>query len=146
MTEQELVKSTIDYAKKFIGIGYKWGGNNPFEGFDCSGFILWILRPVKLAPRWDMRAQDLYDRLKKRECDSVKPGCLIFYGRSKDKISHVAMAINDKQIIEAGGAGRDHELEDCKKTGACVRQRIYDYRKDLVAMVYPNYEGVINGN
>lgn len=34
----------------YQGVVYKWGGSNPIEGFDCSGFTQWVYRGFGL---WD---------------------------------------------------------------------------------------------
>jgi cell wall-associated NlpC family hydrolase len=132
----------INYARQFIGVPYKWGGNNPMEGFDCSGFIQWVLHSVGLLNA-DRAAYELYGYFIRngQVLEKPEPGAILFYGEAMTAISHIALAVNDIQIIEAGGGGRSTlTLDDCKKSGACVRERLYDYRKDLLAIVMPNYE------
>ena len=36
-------------AWKYIGKFYKWGGDDP-SGFDCSGFVIEILKSVGILP------------------------------------------------------------------------------------------------
>jgi cell wall-associated NlpC family hydrolase len=34
----------ITYAKKFLGTTYRYAGNNPETGFDCSGFVYFVFK------------------------------------------------------------------------------------------------------
>lgn len=80
-----------DYAKKFVGTHYKYAGQNPKTGFDCSGFTSYVLREfgVIVSPASGIQASEgRYVALEK-----VLPGDLIFFGESKNKISHVALVV-----------------------------------------------------
>jgi cell wall-associated NlpC family hydrolase len=130
------------YAKTLLGVPYVWGGDNPFTGFDCSGYVQYVLKSVGEDPKGDQTAQGLYNHYSREGTPVQAPqeGALIFYGTSVNKITHVALAIDKIRIIEAGGGGRENKsIKDCKKNGACVRERPYNHRKDLVAIVMPRY-------
>ncbi len=145
------MRCLVDYAKTFIGLPYIWGGSNPVQGFDCSGFVQFILDSVGCDPIDDQTAQGLHDALLQsggRTTPVAAAGVLCFYGEDKTKITHVALCINEFQIIEAGGGGRHNtNVEAAALNGACVRIKPYNRRKDLVAFIKPNYPTwVLNGN
>lgn len=133
----------IDYAKRFIGIPYIYGGNNPLTGMDCSGLMQWIFHAIGFAPHDRCDAQQLYNMYSSQLAKSIatpQKGALVFYGKDMHSIDHIAFAINDNWIIES--AGGDHTtltIADAKIRGACVRERLYNYRKDLVAIILPQY-------
>ena len=118
----------IGYLKHFIGTPYKLGGNVTQDGgLDCSALALEGLRSEGLWGKSDATAQQIFNTLcsQSRLVEKAVPNCLIFFGESRQKITHVAICLNDKQMIEAGG-------DD--KTGM-VRIRPISWRKDQVAIL-----------
>jgi cell wall-associated NlpC family hydrolase len=137
----------IRYAKAQMNVPYKWGGQNPMEGFDCSGFVQWVLASVGLDPAGDQTAHSLYlhFRTQGELLNDPVPGSLIFYGPGPHSIKHVAIAIDKYRVIEAGGGDRTTKtFKDACKDGACVRERLYNHRKDLVAIIRPDYNTIGN--
>ena len=132
----------IDYAKTFLGLPYIWGGSHPSQGFDCSGLVQEILASVGLDPQGDQTAQTLMDGIEGSCVPYLKPtaGCVLFFGLSKRNISHVAFAISDLHMIEAGGGGSSCiTVRDAVQKGAFVRIRPISHRKDLMAILMPRY-------
>jgi cell wall-associated NlpC family hydrolase len=85
-------KKVVDFGKKFVGTSYKYAGQSPKTGFDCSGFTSYVLKEsgVVASPASAIQATEgRYVAL-----DRVLPGDLIFFGESKKKISHVALVIS----------------------------------------------------
>lgn len=125
-------EAMVDYAKTFIGTPYHWGGESSDEGFDCSGFVQEILKSVGLDPRGDQTSDNLYRLFQREKGQSNRmtpsPSDLVFYG-SEAKVTHIAMAINSSQIIEAAGEGST----PTKK--GMVRVRPINYRSDLVSII-----------
>lgn len=133
-----------DYALSFVGRPYRWGGDDPMAGYDCSGFVQELLDSCGIDPAGDQTAQALYNffslagELNKRGC-----GSLVFYGASKSRISHVAMMLDEHRIIEAGGGdSRTKTEEDAVKQNAYIRVRHFLRRKDLIAVIRPNYSKI----
>lgn len=137
------MKPLIDYAMKFIGIPYLWGGATPMGGFDCSGFVQWVLQSVGADPKGDQTARALYDTLLVQggvPLTTPKAGALVFYGTTKLAISHVSLCLSEYQIIEAGGGNATTtNVQRAIEQEACVRVRPFTHRKDVVAIVLPNY-------
>ncbi len=130
----------IEYAMRFIGVPYRWGGENPITGFDCSGLVQEVLRGIGMDPPGDQTAQALYHAFEKHSVESISEGCLLFFGKSNQHITHVAIALNSTLMIEAGGGGHLTLTEkDAAAQNAFVRIRPISHRRDLVAFVLPVY-------
>lgn len=125
-----------EYAIQFIGLPYRWGGDDTIEGMDCSGFVQEVLASQRLDPPGDQTAQGLYDWLSKDSKFRSQLGedAILFFGATKSRISHVAIAIDDKQMVEAGGGdSRTVGAKEAAEQNAFVRVR--PIRKDLVAVL-----------
>ena len=132
----DMIEAMITYALLFVGVPYKYGGDNPLTGLDCSGLVLESMRGAGLNLP-DMRAQDLYNQMSKQETNLLCRGCLLFFGKSAGQISHVAIALDNRRMIEAGGGDSTTvDLETAKKQNAFVRIR--PIRKDLVGVIMPH--------
>lgn len=89
----------------YLGTPYIWGGNDINKGVDCSALICFLLRENKLLDIKDYSAQMLFDKFR-GEFISPKSDALLFFGKDFQNISHIAIAIDEKFMLEAGGEGR----------------------------------------
>lgn len=124
------------YAISMLGTPYRWAGDNPLEGLDCSGYLGECLRSVGLAPREDRTAQGYYYYLSKElEAPlSISPmrGDILFFGPNENHITHTAIAIDPYHMIESGGGNETTTTrEAAAKKGAMVRIRPINNRTDL---------------
>ncbi|MTB53222.1 C40 family peptidase [Lewinella sp. W8] len=86
--------SMTDHAAELLGVRYKYGGNTPREGFDCSGFVRYVYQNAGLEIARTSRDQATYGtRISLQE---AQPGDLIFYKRSNGKpVFHVSLVVNN---------------------------------------------------
>lgn len=75
-------------AKKYVGVPYVWGGSTP-NGFDCSGFVQYVWREHGYNIPRTSKQQSSYGQ--SVSLSKVKAGDLVFFGDSKNDISHVGM-------------------------------------------------------
>ena len=126
-------------AFSFLGKPYLWGGDDPINGFDCSGFCIEILKSVGLLPRnGDWTAQMLWDKFKYREVDEPHNGCLVFWKNNSGKIIHVEYAINEILCIGASGGGsRTRTEEDAAEQNAYIKIRPWATRSNVKGFIDP---------
>ena len=86
------------FAKKFVGNRYVWGGTSLTNGADCSGFVQSVFKNfgIKL-PRSSREQATVGTKIKLSE---AKPGDLIFYAKG-GRINHVALYIGNGQVVHA---------------------------------------------
>lgn len=106
LLESDVRKLAVDYAMRFVGRWYKWGGDDP-SGFDCSGLAIECLKAVGVLQRaGDWRAADLFLMFDPIDAANVQPGDLVFWhGRRTASIVHVEIMINEALAIGASGGG-----------------------------------------
>jgi len=117
------------YAWSLVGIPYKLGGNVPQDGgMDCSSFCLELMRSIGKWGTDDANCQMIWHKLGGifgQGTHKIIEGDFLLFGKSHTELTHIAYAINDKWMIEAGGTD---------KTGM-IRARPQAWRKDLVAVI-----------
>lgn len=133
----------VSYARTYFGVHYKWGGNTRYGGMDCSGFVCDVLRrPGVVARRLDLSSQDLHDYLLTGGAVRLKEpemGAILFFG--SPRINHVAIALDERYMIESGGGDSLTEtLDDAIAMNAGVRESLISSRRGLRAVIMPNYE------
>ncbi len=127
----------VNLAMKLAGIPYLWGGSNPRFGFDCSGFVIWLLQVFEILPSGDWTAQGLSRHFKQRPPgEDWQPGDLLFYGGSDERITHVMMYIGtmDSERMCIGASGGDQTtttIQAAEIRGARVKVKPASYRRDF---------------
>jgi cell wall-associated NlpC family hydrolase len=131
------IELMLSYAALFVCKPYIWGGDDPIIGFDCSGFVQECYSAIGLDPVGDQTAQGLYDYYSNNNwIEKKQRGSILFFGKSRSKITHTAIAIDEDFMFEAGGGNSTTiNLVEAAKKNAFIRLR--PIRKDLVAYLYP---------
>lgn len=99
-----------NHAQQFIGTPYKFGGNTPKEGFDCSGFVRYVYKTVRntTIPRTTQEQSKFGTSLKK---DPPTPGDLVFFNTEGDPYSHVGIYMGNGKFIHAPSSGGKVRIE-----------------------------------
>ena len=130
MNRLDEMKSIMEkVAWSFHGLPYIWGGDDPVKGFDCSGFVIEILKSVGMLPRkGDWTAHMLYTRFLLSHQTTWEPefGCLAFWHAqdSPAKIVHVEFCLNSFVTMGASGGGSKTNTEsDASAQNAYIKTR-----------------------
>ena len=102
LTDPEFA-AMLEEAEKYLGTPYVWGGSTPETGFDCSGYVCWVLN----ESGWDVgrtTANGLWQQSTKISEAEAKPGDLVFFEGTYDTpgASHVGIYVGDGVMISAG--------------------------------------------
>jgi len=97
-------------AVGLVGVPYRYGGNNPSGGFDCSGLIAYVYNKsanIKL-PR---TIQEMSNRGQSVDSGPPAPGDLVFFNTTGTKYSHAGIYVGQGRFVHAPSAGGTVRLE-----------------------------------
>lgn len=91
------------YALSMDGIPYKYGGNTPEGGFDCSGFVRHVFQAGAgyVLPR---NAESMSTLGRKIPVAELRPGDLVFFNTLRRPFSHVGIFLGDGRFIHASSS------------------------------------------
>ncbi len=95
----------IHEAEKYLGRPYVWGGASPSTGFDCSGFVSWVIN--NCGNGWNVgrqTAEGLRGCCAHVPSSQAKPGDLIFFQNTypTSGASHVGIYVGNNMMIHCG--------------------------------------------
>lgn len=88
----------VQFAQKYVGNPYVWGGVSLTNGADCSGFVLSVYKNFGISLPHSSRAQAGYGT--KISPSEAQPGDLFFYAKN-GTINHVAIYIGGGKVVHA---------------------------------------------
>ncbi len=98
---EEIVKT----ARQYIGVPYRWGGESPQTGFDCSGLTMVVYRINGLdLPRSSRQQWKVGKSIDRRQ---LKKGDLVFFATDGgNRVSHVGIYAGGNLFLHAPGKNR----------------------------------------
>lgn len=99
-----------------VGTPYRWGGNTPDSGFDCSGLIGFVYRdaagialPRSTREMIGMRAQDV-------DQNALQTGDLLFFATNGgSQVSHAGIYVGEGRFVHAPATGGTVKLDSLSK-------------------------------
>ena len=98
----------ISKAQQYIGVPYVWGGSTPSAGFDCSGYVCYVMNNCGLG--WNVGRTDckgLLNYCKKIDKSELQPGDLVFFEKTYNTYgaSHVGIYVGNNSMLQCGSKG-----------------------------------------
>jgi cell wall-associated NlpC family hydrolase len=98
-------------ALNMIGVRYRWGGNTPDSGLDCSGFVRYVFQDT-LGLSLPRRAEEMSRVGEKVSMSNLKPGDLVFFNTMRRSFSHVGIYIGDNKFVHSPSTGSTIRVDD----------------------------------
>jgi len=98
-------------ALNMIGVRYRWGGNTPDSGLDCSGFVRYVFQDT-LGLALPRRAEEMSRVGEKVRVSDLKPGDLVFFNTMRRTFSHVGIYIGDNKFVHSPSTGSTIRVDD----------------------------------
>jgi cell wall-associated NlpC family hydrolase len=97
-------------AMGLVGVPYRFGGNTPAGGFDCSGLIVYVYNNaagIKL-PR---TVQEMSRAGQTIRNDAPAPGDLVFFNTTGERYSHAGIYVGHGRFVHAPSKGGTVRLD-----------------------------------
>lgn len=106
----EAANAVLMRAISLVGTPYRYGGNTPDGGFDCSGLVNYVYRDM-LDLRLPRTSRDLAQLQGPRiEPQRLAAGDLVFFG-SRGNVSHVGIYVGEGRFVHAPSTGGTVRLD-----------------------------------
>ena len=120
-TAMSMRDSVVVLARQQIGTKYRFGGTTPKGGFDCSGFVRYILGALQISLPRTAQQQASVGATVPKDTTSLKPGDLLTFGRG-DKVTHIGIYVGNGSYVHASPkAGRVIETSLSRTTSPLVK-------------------------
>jgi hypothetical protein len=106
---EDAVGDLLLQAMSLLGVAYRFGGNSPVSGLDCSGFVRYVFqKSLKVnLPRTSAEMAHIGKAVDKNE---LVAGDLVFFNTRGFAYSHVGMYMGNGKFIHAPRTGRNVEV------------------------------------
>ncbi|WP_322996834.1 C40 family peptidase [Castellaniella sp.] len=104
-------KTMASTALRFLGVKYRYGGDGPGEGFDCSGLVAYAAEKslgLKLPRTASSQAQEGISVGR----NELRRGDLVFFNTLGRRFSHVGIYLGNQKFVHAPRAGAAIRVEN----------------------------------
>lgn len=126
-------EAVVQASMQYLGVPYLWGGTDPAQGLDCSGFVQRVHRDLGIelprVSRDQARAGQPVASLAEAE-----PGDVLAFG---EPVNHVAIYLGDGQMIHAPRRGDVVKIEPIDRPITGIRRYTSDAVSPMAAFGAP---------
>lgn len=113
--------SIVALARAQIGTRYRLGGTSPDRGFDCSGFVRYVLGALKISLPRTAAQQAAQGSAVPKDTTRLRPGDLLTFGRG-NRVTHIGIYVGNGRYVHASTtAGRVIETSLSRSRSPLVR-------------------------
>jgi len=106
---KDAIGNMLLQSVSLMGIPYRWGGNTPETGMDCSGFIRYVFQK-SLGIDLPRTVAQMAKVGKRVSLDDIEPGDLIFFNTERGVNTHMGMYIGDNKFIQSPRTGENIQI------------------------------------
>jgi SH3-like domain-containing protein len=105
------VQAILSVTKQLLGVPYLWGGSS-CKAVDCSGLTKTAYFSQGIILARDASQQARYGQHPEfNDIHNLEPGDLLFFGRSKQRVTHVGTYLGNGRFIHASGLVRINSID-----------------------------------
>jgi cell wall-associated NlpC family hydrolase len=109
---QRASEDVLFHAIGLVGTPYRWGGNTPRSGFDCSGLVDYVFRTsAGLDLPRTSHAMSRMDAPRITDMSALASGDLLFFRTEHHRISHVGIYVGKGRFVHAPNTGGKVRLD-----------------------------------
>jgi cell wall-associated NlpC family hydrolase len=113
------------FALDEVGVPYRWGGESPSTGFDCSGLVRWAY--LRVGVDLPHNSYALYGQGRRVSESKLAPGDILFF----EGLGHVGLYIGRGRMVHAPETGRNVEI--VRLSGSNYGSRLIGARRVVAA-------------
>lgn len=107
-----VAEDVLIHAIGLVGTPYRWGGNTPDSGFDCSGLIGYVYRNAAGLQLPRTTREMIALRVPPVERPQLRSGDLVFFATSGGRqVSHAGIYVGEGRFVHAPSSGGTVRLD-----------------------------------
>ena len=106
----ERIQGLLAKAMTLLGTPYRWGGEDPERGLDCSGLVGYVFRTALGIEVPRVSRQMFHSGEAVADRSALTPGDLVFFGR-RGRVNHVGIYVGDGRFLHAPSRGKDVRVD-----------------------------------
>ncbi|HEU0187280.1 MAG TPA: C40 family peptidase [Gallionellaceae bacterium] len=103
------------YALSLSDTPYRYGGNTPESGFDCSGFVRHVYKHT-LGLSLPRTSHEMSRVGEPQKVSRLQPGDLVFYNTRHQSYSHVGIYLGEGKFVHSPRAGSSVRVENMNES------------------------------